>query len=252
MTATRSNETKLNETKRNTKEKEANKMEDTKTFQTIRITGVAHQEGTEESTTLWVGRKIGSKQKDLQLSRELPTVSSYELQMFLGNEANEAMYKEVAQVLSDEYERYVRTVKCQRLEVGDFIELTVPREPSDFIPWLLKLLTSPAQRAKRLLSTSSVRAMRMSSEYKTALAFAIPAEKQEAFKRISDEFFGLATAQDATCALERVKVRDVFVTRLMTIVARMPEGNAHTSVLMAAVESISKLSSTALNDENAI
>ena len=191
--------------------------------QTIKFTVIAGTEEAKQSPTLWTGRQIGKQvRKDVSLSAAILPCTETELQGF-------ANYAKLAILLTDETAAYIRRVKMQRMELGDSIELTFNYEQ------MLDILTSPATRIKKLVSTSSIRALILSSDYRTACATILGA-KLDNWKRIADkEMLFLAVAQDAAVATDRASIRDAVVVRCMEIAAIMPQGD-NRMVLEAAAE----------------
>ena len=190
--------------------------------QTIKLTVIAGTEEAKPSATLWTGRQIGKQQrKDISLSNAIQPCTIEEL---------EAMDKaKLCILLTDETAAYIRRVKAQRMNIADSIELSFTYET------MLSMLTSPATRVKKLVSSSSIRAMLLSSEYKAA-ALAILGTKLGAFKRIGEkEMLPLAVATDARVATTRSAVRDTVVIRCLEIAAVMPQGD-NRLVLEAAAE----------------
>lgn len=206
----------------------------------IRIEAIAGNEAAKESTTLWTGRQVGkAPRKDLQLSNALPQIEAATIASLDATK--------VALILNDEFAAYVRRVKCQRMEIGQAIELAFPVDEVDCATLMVNMLSAPATRVKKLVSTSSVRAMLLSSDYRDAAAL-VMGEKLDAWKRVGErEMLPLATAQDAKVATARAKVRDTAVVRCMEIAALMPAGD-NKLVLEAAAELLAELEVVDMDD----
>lgn len=202
--------------------------------QTIKFTVITGSEEAKASQTLWTGRQVGKQpRKDIALSTAIIPCTATEI--------TKLDAAKLATLLSDETAAYIRRVKLQRMELGDTCELSFNYET------MLNMLTAPATRTKRLVSTSTVRAMLLSSEYREA-AVKILGNKLDAWKRIfGGEFAPLATAQDAKVQTARAGVRDTVVLRCMEIAARMPEGE-HRLVLEAVSEMLAELETAELDD----
>lgn len=211
----------------------------------LRIAAVAGIEEGEaaakESQTYWLGRKVGkAPRKDLQLSCAIPQVSAAEIAQLDP--------AKLALLLNDEFSAYVRRVKCQRIEIGAAIELMLPSNAQAFADLALAMLTAPAQRAKKLVSAASIRALLLSSEYKAA-ALAAFGDKLATWQRIGErEMMPLAYAADAKVATDRADVRDKAVLRILEIAAMMPEASEHRVVLEAASELLAEVPAVALDD----
>lgn len=204
------------------------------------ITAIAGTADAKESATLWTGRQVGKAQrKDLQLSQPLPTITAQQVAALDP--------EQVAIVLNDEFLAYVRRVKCQRLNIGDKIELMLPVAASEFATMALRMLSAPATRTKKLVSTATVRALLLSATYKAAAAATL-GTKLDAWNRVfGQEFAPLATATDARIATTRTTVRDTVVLRCMEIAAVMPESQEKL-VLEAVAELLSELEAADLDD----
>lgn len=207
---------------------------------TIKVTAIAGSDEAKESATLWTGRQVGkAPRKDLQLSYALPTI--------LPATVSSLDAEKVALILNDEFAAYVRRVKCQRMEIGNTIELSFPLNAAACAAMMVNMLSAPATRVKKLVSTSSIRAMLLSSDYREAAAL-VMGDKLDAWKRVGErEMLPLATAQDAKVNIARAKVRDTAVVRCMEIAALMPEGD-NRLVLEAAAELLAELEVADLDD----
>lgn len=206
------------------------------------IAGIEEGENAaKETSTYWIGRKIGkAPRKDLQLSAALPVFSAQHV-------AALSMEK-LAALLTDEFAAYVRRVKCQRIEIGAAVELMLPVDGATCAELALNMLTAPAQRAKKLVSAASIRALLLSAEYKEA-AKAVFGEKVATWQRIGErEMLPLAYATDAKVAKDRADVRDKAIIRCMEIAALMPEGNSNRAVLEAAAGLLEEVQTVELDD----
>lgn len=196
----------------------------------LRISAIAGTEDAKESDTLWIGRQIGkAPRKDLQLSQELPKVAAAQVAKLDA--------EKVALIINDEFAAYVRRVKCQRLDLAgnSSIELMLPVQADVYAEMVVSMLSAPATRTKRLVSTATIRAMLLSSEYKTA-ALQVLGAKLDAWRRVGErEMLPAAVAQDARIPTARANVRDTAVVRCMEIAALMPDCE-HKLVLVAAAE----------------
>ncbi len=206
------------------------------------VAGIEEGEAaSKESATYWLGRKVGkAPRKDLQLSIAIPQVSATEIAALDP--------AKLALLLNDEFAAYIRRVKCQRIEIGAAIELMLPSNAQAFAELALAMLTAPAQRAKKLVSAASIRALLLSSEYKAA-ALAAFGDKLATWQRIGErEMLPLAYAADAKVATDRADVRDKAVIRMLEIATMMPEGNEGRVVLEAASELLAEVPTVALDD----
>lgn len=194
------------------------------------------------SSTLWIGRKIGRAPiKCMELSAAIPAISAGSIP------ALDTV--KLAAALTDVHLEYIRRVKCQRLNLGDKLELHFPADADEYATSVLNLLTSPAQRAKKLVSGSSIRAALLSAEYKHARDIAVAENRRDAFIRIVErELLPLVTAADAVVATERATVRDTAVVRLHEIVALLPDACQHKEVLAAAADMLAELPTGDLSD----
>jgi hypothetical protein len=218
---------------------EVNAVKETERFN-ISITAIAGSEEAKESATLWTGRQVGkAPRKDLQLTQALPQISAATIA------ALDA--EKVALILNDEFMAYVRRVKCQRMEIGNITTLAFPINEVKCAAMMVNMLSAPATRVKKLVSTSSIRAMLLSSEYREAAAL-VMGDKLDAWKRVGErEMLPLATAQDAKIATNRAKVRDTAIVRCMEIAALMPAGD-NRLVLEAAAELLADIEVADLDD----
>lgn len=209
-------------------------MENANATQTVKFTVITGSAEAKPSATLWTGRQVGKQpRKDIQLSQAINACSAAEIA---------AMPTEkLATLLTDETAAYIRRVKLQRMELGNTLELSFSYTQ------MLDILTSPAARTKRLVSTSTVRALLLASEYRDAAA-AVLGVKLDAWKRVfGSEFAPLATANDASVQSARAGVRDTVVIRCLEIAAVMPECE-HKLVLEAVAELLAELPTAELDD----
>ena len=133
------------------------------------------------------------------------------------------------------------------MDIGSSIELALPIDSADYCEMVINMLSAPATRAKKLVSTTSIRALLLSEEYKKA-AVAVMGAKLEAWKRIGErEMLPLSVATDGKVATARATVRDNAVIRCIEIAAAMPEGE-HRTVLEAAAELLSELETADVDD----
>lgn len=205
----------------------------------LKIVAITGAEGAKETETLWTGRQVGKQpRKDLMLSRELPKLTDEMVTML--SRSGEFAAK-IATIINDEFAAYVRRVKCQRLDIGSSIELMLPVAASDFAAMAVNMLSAPATRAKKLVSSTSIRAMLLSDIYKAA-AKLVMGTKLDNWQRIGEkEMIPLAYATDAQVDTKRATVRDNVVIRMIEIAAIMPEDNEHRIVLEAAAELLSEV-----------
>lgn len=208
----------------------------------LTISAIAGSEGAKESTTLWIGRHVGkAPRKDLQLSQAIPQISAA---LITSLDA-----EKVALIINDEFNAYVRRVKCQRLDLAGNSSITLPL-PVDALAYaqmVVQMLSAPATRAKRLVSTASIRALLLCSEYKEAARTVLGA-KLDSWQRVGErEMLPLAVAQDARVATARAAVRDVVVIRCMEIAALMPQGEQRL-VLEAAAEMLADVEIADMDD----
>lgn len=207
----------------------------------LRITAIPGTDAATESASLWIGRAAGHKKlrKDLQLSSALPVVTAAMIPLLDA--------EKLAMILNDDWQAYIRRVKCQRLNIGDSVELALAAHPEDYAIQVLTMLSAPATRTKRLVSTASIRAMLLSAEYKAA-AKHVMGDKLDSWTRIGErEFIPLSVAQDGKVATNRAHVRDNVVIRMLEIAALMPEGE-HRLVMEAAAELLAELETVELDD----
>lgn len=208
----------------------------------LTISAVAGSDGAKESATLWIGRQIGkAPRKDLQLSQAIPQIGASLIAQLDA--------ERIATIINDEFLAYVRRVKCQRLDLAGNSSITLPL-PVDSLAYanlVVNMLSAPATRAKRLVSTSSLRALVLCSEYKDAAKHVLGI-KLDAWQRVGErEMLPLAVAQDARVATARASVRDAVVIRCMEIAALMPEGEQRL-VLEAAAEMLADVEIADMDD----
>ncbi len=204
------------------------------------IDGKVTREGSKETAVSWIGRKVGkAARKDLHLSCAIPKIAAAQIA------ALDA--EKVATIINDEWLAYIRRVKCQRLDIGSSIELTFPELPNAYAQTVINMLSAPAERAKKLVSTSTIRALLLDEGYKLA-ATAVMGSKLEAWKRIGEkEMMPLTCAQDAKVATARSTARDNAVLRMVEIAAQMPDSE-HKTVLEGAAEILAELETIDLDD----
>lgn len=209
---------------------------------TIKIIAIRGTEEAKESATNWLGRQSSNKnipRKDLAISAEIPKIAATQLASL--------DQEKLAQIINDEWLAYIRRVKCQRLSIGDSVEIALKARASEYAEQVINMLSAPAERAKKLVSSSTVRALLLDEDYKLNAA-AVMKEKLDAWTRIfNKEFALLATAQDAKCDSRRAKVRDNCVIRCMEIAERMKESE-HKAVLSATAEILAELETIDLDD----
>ena len=112
---------------------------------------------------------------------------------------------------------------------------------------VINMLSAPAERAKKLVSTSTIRALLLDEGYKLAAA-KVMGGKMEAWKRIGEkEMMPLTCAVDGKVATARSNARDNSVLRMVEIAAQMPEGE-HRTVLEGAAEILAELETIDLDD----
>jgi hypothetical protein len=199
------------------------------------IAGDESEDAARESSTLWQGRKIGKQaRKNIMLSTPILLATEFDI--------NRLDPAKLAILLNDEIAAYIRRVKLQRLEIGSSIELRFNFET------MLNMLTAPATRTKKLVSSSSVKAMLLSSDYKNAVLAVIPQPKQEAWNRIfSREFAPLATADTPMLAFARSTVRDTVCVRCIEIASIMPLAD-NRLILEAVAELLADITPCELDD----
>jgi hypothetical protein len=108
---------------------------------------------------------------------------------------------------------------------------------------MLEMLTSAAVRTKRLVSSASIRALLLTSDYQTARNRVIPEAKRDNWKRIGEqEFMPLCIATDAAVSTLRATVRTTVVLRILDIASQIPdESNTSRMILEALAEMLADL-----------
>lgn len=208
----------------------------------ITIRAIAGAEGAENSSTYWKGRQASktAPRKDLVLSNALPRILADDIL------ASPELFAGIAEIVNDAHEAYVRRVKCQRLEVAGTNNITLfyPVRRNKSTQFIVAMLTEEMKRGreKKLVSTSSLREMKLSSDYKIAAA-AFMGARLENWKRIFEvEFLPLVTCADAAIRAERESVRDKVCANMLSIAALMQENSQHKVVLEAAAEILADVS----------
>lgn len=150
----------------------------------------------DETSTLWLGRgKADSKngRRDLMLSAPVPTISSEAIKLLA-----EAEPQKLADYLSDELASYLRRVKCQRLDIGDSIELHLPSGGLELALVALITLTE-GSRERKSFTSAILRDVTQSATFKAIVSTytQLKGIKPEAFKRIVlDNYLRASTRQD--------------------------------------------------------
>ena len=203
---------------------------------TLKICAIAGTDDTtKDSPLLWTGRRVGKgARKDLSLSQQIPLV--------LASTISALDLAQLATILNTEWQNFIRRQKCQRLEIGGSIELTLPAAQVDYAALVVRMLSAPTERALKLVSAASIRALLLADTYKLA-AVAVMGNKLEAWRRIGErEMMPTCYAQDPVLSTARATARDNSVLRMIEIAERMPTGDANRAVLeecanlLAAVE----------------
>jgi hypothetical protein len=203
--------------------------------QKIKFTAVVGSENAKASETLLTGRQVGkTPRKDITLSVAIKPASAETITMLDSSK--------LAILLSDATKDYIRTVKLQRMELNDSIELTFNYET------MLNILTSAQQRSKKLVSTASIRALLADVIFINARNIVVAKEKQETFNRLSREFMPLCYAGEPIIDTARSNARDIFVLRTCEIAATMKEGCEQRVLLTAAMEILAQVAVTDLSD----
>lgn len=203
--------------------------------QDIKFNAVAGVADAKASDILWAGRQVGkTPRKDIALSAAIKPATAATVATLDA--------EKLAMLLTDSSEAYIRRVKLQRLEIGGSCELSFSYET------MLNMLTAPAERTKRLVSTASIRALMQDAMYKTAVSAVIAAEKLETWNRLSREFFPIITASEAVISDSRSSARDAVVVRGMEIAVAMPSGSESRTLLEAALSILAEIPTSELSD----
>jgi hypothetical protein len=210
----------------------------------LKFEAVAGSEEAKQSAIYWLGRQAGKQQrKDICLSESIPQITSAQIQQLAV-----AQLEQIATVLNDSFEAYLRRVKCQRLEIGGSLQVQMPRSLQQFTESAIRMLSAPAERAKKLVSTSSIRELLRSEAYKQA-ALQVMAEKYPAWQRVGErEMLSLVCSNDAALHSSRASVRDTAVVRCMEIAALMPADSSERTVLEAAAEMLAEVETRDIDD----
>lgn len=158
------------------------------------VRGISDEQ--DETSTLWLGRgKADSKngRRDLQLSAPVPTISAEAIKELANAES-----QKLADYLSDELASYLRRVKCQRLEIGDSLELTLPAGGLELALTALITLTE-GSRERKSFTSAILRDVTQGAAFKAIVTTYLQLKgiKPEAFKRIVlDNYLRASTRQD--------------------------------------------------------
>jgi hypothetical protein len=206
--------------------------------QTIKYTIIKGDESETqpcESSILQKGRKIGTKPRiDIQLSSAQKPCTTDEIATM--------DVSKLSILLTDSVAAYIRRVKIQRLAVNESIELTFNYNQ------MLNILTSPCERSKKLISTSSIRALKLSSSYKAAVLATIAPDKRGNWDRLAhNEFYPLLHTTDASINPLRAAIRNTIATRMADIAVAMPDG-AEQALLLAMSQALEELPVVDMSD----
>jgi len=182
--------------------------------QTITLRAVAPLEGSEESSTLWVGGRANST-RNIALSQALPQITAADVALLPA--------EQLAAFINESATTYIKRVKVQRLELGDSVSLTLPSDGLELALTYLTMLTE-GSRTRKELTAATIRDAINSDQFKAVLSLYCQekAIAPDAFKRlVIDEHLRRCTAGDFCIYQSRASIAAKAVAHIAALSSRL-------------------------------